>query len=375
MSTLTRINSARTLLLRSVLAALLITLVAGAGVIVGFQKNVMLDVDGEQVQLTTLRSNVGSVLNDAGYSVGERDAVAPSADASIGKDGTIVLRRAKQVTITIDGQPKTVWTTASTVDEALGQFSEATGNVKVSADRSQRLPLDGMALEVSTSKPVTLNDGGNTIETDTPESTVGEMLTALGTQLDQADTVEPALDTPVTPGMAVKVDRIRVSEDVVSEPFEPAAVESPDDTLAKGKTVVETPAVPGKHSATYKVTNVNGRETSREKVNAIVRDPGVPAKIRVGTKSAPSAPSVSNGGVWDSIAQCEATGNWSINTGNGYYGGLQFNATTWNAYGGGKYAATADRATREQQIEIAQKVQAAQGWGAWPACTKKLGLR
>ena len=78
---------------------------------------------------------------------------------------------------------------------------------------------------------------------------------------------------------------------------------------------------------------------------------------------------------WDTVANCESSGNWAINTGNGYHGGLQFNAGTWAAYGGTAYAPTADLATREQQIEIAKKTQAAQGWGAWPACTAKMGLR
>ncbi|GKQ33700.1 LysM peptidoglycan-binding domain-containing protein [Streptomyces sp. A012304] len=71
---------------------------------------------------------------------------------------------------------------------------------------------------------------------------------------------------------------------------------------------------------------------------------------------------------WDAVAQCESGGNWSINTGNGYYGGLQFSASTWAAYGGTQYAATADQATKAQQIEIAEKVLAGQGKGAWPVC-------
>ncbi|GAA3181619.1 resuscitation-promoting factor protein RpfA [Streptomyces virens] len=71
---------------------------------------------------------------------------------------------------------------------------------------------------------------------------------------------------------------------------------------------------------------------------------------------------------WDAVAQCESGGNWSINTGNGYYGGLQFSASTWAAYGGTAYAASADQATKAQQIEIAEKVLAGQGKGAWPVC-------
>ena len=80
-----------------------------------------------------------------------------------------------------------------------------------------------------------------------------------------------------------------------------------------------------------------------------------------------------DGGVWDRIARCESGGNWHTNTGNGYYGGLQFSAGTWRAYGGGAYAATADRATKQQQIAVATKVQRAQGWGAWPTCAARAG--
>ncbi|MBQ0850101.1 LysM peptidoglycan-binding domain-containing protein [Streptomyces sp. BH-SS-21] len=78
-------------------------------------------------------------------------------------------------------------------------------------------------------------------------------------------------------------------------------------------------------------------------------------------------------GVWDRIAQCESGGNWHINTGNGYYGGLQFSAGSWRAYGGTAYASTADRASKAQQIAVATKVQRAQGWGAWPTCAARAG--
>lgn len=71
---------------------------------------------------------------------------------------------------------------------------------------------------------------------------------------------------------------------------------------------------------------------------------------------------------WDQVAACESGGNWQINTGNGYYGGLQFSADTWNGYGGQEYAPTADQATKEQQIDIAERVLAGQGAGAWPNC-------
>ncbi|MEU6802954.1 transglycosylase family protein [Streptomyces neyagawaensis] len=75
---------------------------------------------------------------------------------------------------------------------------------------------------------------------------------------------------------------------------------------------------------------------------------------------------------WDAVAQCESGGDWSISTGNGYYGGLQFSASTWAGYGGTQYASTADQASKAQQIAIAEKVLAGQGKGAWPVCGKGL---
>ena len=76
---------------------------------------------------------------------------------------------------------------------------------------------------------------------------------------------------------------------------------------------------------------------------------------------------------WDNVAECESGGNWHINTGNGYYGGLQFTQGTWANYGGRAYAARADLATRGEQITVANRVQAAQGWGAWPVCSQYAG--
>ncbi|WP_354190678.1 transglycosylase family protein [Arthrobacter sp. UYCu712] len=89
------------------------------------------------------------------------------------------------------------------------------------------------------------------------------------------------------------------------------------------------------------------------------------------TSATAAVPRHTTTSVWDSLAQCESSGNWAINTGNGYAGGLQFSAGTWAAYGG---TGSAANASREQQIAVAERVQAKQGWGAWPACAAKLGL-
>lgn len=86
---------------------------------------------------------------------------------------------------------------------------------------------------------------------------------------------------------------------------------------------------------------------------------------------APAAAPVASGSVWDQLAACESGGNWSINTGNGYYGGLQFSQSSWTAAGG---SGSPQDASREEQIRVASNLQAMQGWGAWPSCSAKLGL-
>ncbi|MFD4630361.1 transglycosylase family protein [Streptomyces sp. NPDC058284] len=102
-----------------------------------------------------------------------------------------------------------------------------------------------------------------------------------------------------------------------------------------------------------------------------------PAAASAAPPSTPGAASAvsdcsADKGPWHCLAECESNGRWDTNTGNGYYGGLQFYQPTWEAYGGLKYAPRADLATREEQIKVAKKVVQAQGWGAWPACSKKL---
>jgi len=89
-------------------------------------------------------------------------------------------------------------------------------------------------------------------------------------------------------------------------------------------------------------------------------------------QSAPVAISNTDGSVWDQLARCESGGNWSINTGNGYYGGLQFSLSSWRGVGGSGYP---NHASREEQIARGEILRSKQGWGAWPACTAKLGLR
>jgi uncharacterized protein YabE (DUF348 family) len=369
-----KINSTKSPLLYSVVGALLLTLIVGGALAVVRHKTITLDVDGDMISLSTMSSSVGTALEDAGYPVDPKDALAPSADSSLSDGDTVVLRRARELALTVDGQPTTIWTTALTVDEALKQV-DVSDDFAVSASCSHRLPLERTELDVVSPKTVSVSDGGApAAEVKLAAVTVGDLLAAKNAPLEQADSVVPAADTPVTNGLTIQVTRDRTDTRVETQPIAPPENKVEDPELEKDKTVVENPGVPGERTATVEVKTVNGVEAGRTELSATVIKEPVAAVVKVGTKQA-SAPAVSNASTWDAIAQCEATGNWAINTGNGFYGGLQFTQSTWEAFGGGQYAARADLASREQQIAIGEKVRAGQGWGAWPSCTSKLGLR
>ncbi|GAA4992617.1 resuscitation-promoting factor protein RpfA [Streptomyces hyderabadensis] len=111
-----------------------------------------------------------------------------------------------------------------------------------------------------------------------------------------------------------------------------------------------------------------GKHRRPSKATRVIAVAGVTGAAVAAPLMAAGNASAATASEWDAVAQCESGGNWSINTGNGYYGGLQFSASTWAAYGGTQYAATADQASKAQQIEIAEKVLAGQGKGAWPVC-------
>ena len=151
---------------------------------------------------------------------------------------------------------------------------------------------------------------------------------------------------------------------VPREKFAAPVVEKKDDTMNAGETKVVRLGHPGIRSVTYLFVFENGQVThKRIKSQDVLRKPR-PKVVRIGTQIPD--------GVWDRLAQCESGGNWHINTGNGYYGGLQFSLGTWHAYGG---TGLPSSHSRETQIAVATKLRnASGGYGAWPACAARLGL-
>ncbi len=373
MNALTKLHHSPSPALRLVVAALLLTL-AGAGIFaVTARKTVTLEVDGTQVKVTTMKSRVVDIVEENGYSVADRDDLFPAAGQTVHDADTIVLRRSRPLQISLDGQdPKQVWTTASTVDEALNQL-QMTDTAPAAASRGSRLPLEGMALPVVSAKTVQINDGGvvNTVHLAAPN--VGALLAAAGVPLEQADSVVPTASSPVIAGMQIQVTRIRVEKVTQQVPLLPEAKQIQDPTMNMSRQVVDDPGTPGLQDVTFAVATVNGVETGRLPVANNVVVPARDSVLRVGAKPGTEVPPVTNGAIWDAIARCESGNNWAINTGNGFYGGVQFDQNTWERNGGLRYASRADLATREEQITIAEVTQARQGWGAWPVCGRGAG--
>ncbi|MFN6549911.1 transglycosylase family protein [Mycolicibacterium septicum] len=375
MDALNKIHESRSPLLRGVVGALLVTLTAAGGYAVGSHKTVTLSVDGAPMTVTTMKSRVIDVVEENGFAVGDRDDLYPAADESVHQADTIVLRRSRPLQLSLDGNDsKQVWTTASTVDEALAQL-KMTDKAPAAASRGSRVPLGGMALPVVSAKTVRIDDGGAVQTVHLAAPNVAGLLAAAGAPLEQNDTVVPAASAPVTEGMQVQVTRMRIEKVTERMPLTPGNKRIEDAELNMSRQIVEDPGAPGTQDVTYAVAKVNGVETGRLPVANVVIDPARDGVLRVGAKPGTEVPPVTNGSAWDALSQCEAGGNWAINTGNGFYGGVQFDQNTWERQGGLRYAPRADLATREEQIAIATVTQARQGWGAWPVCSGRIGAR
>lgn len=371
-STIKRINPESSTTKRVATGGVLGALIVGGVVVAGAQNDVTVDFNGELTELTTLSRDVSGALEAAGVEVGAEDLVYPAPSESLKKGETITVRTAKPVAVVIDGKPTDITSTALTVEDLIGELDGVTPAANIAEQGNTRV-TDGMRLDITTPRIVSFNDGGKIVHTQVAAATVGDFLESREIELGEHDTITPALDSALQKNAKVEITRVDIAEESAHVEFDakPTYVDNPD--AAEGTEEVLEEGEAGIRDVTHRITTVNGVEKSREIISEVEVRPSVGATIARGTK--PAAPSVSNGGVWDTLAQCESGGDWSINTGNGYHGGLQFSASTWSAFGGGQYASTADQASREQQIDIASRVQEGQGWGAWPACTSSMGLR
>jgi resuscitation-promoting factor RpfB len=354
--------------LKATIAAILLSATGGAAMAVAMDKDVTVDVDGHQTHVRTYDGTIGAVLRDQGIVPGPHDSLSPSPNASVTDGGKIVLERGRLLRLVVDGVATDHWTRSQNLGDALRQLNVLPAGAWVSAGPNSQIPLAGMAVQMRTAKAVTMIDGaGAPRRISTTDATVGDVLRDQRISLGPNDSVNPGLKVPVSAGMQILISRTGVSVITVTQSIAAPVQKIQDPTVNDGVQTITNPGSAGSEIVTYRVTMVNGKESRRDQISVQVTQQPVAKVITEGTKPLPDDV------VWDEIAKCESGGNWSINTGNGYYGGLQFNEPTWLSNGGAVYAQRADLATKAEQIAIADKVRAARGYEPWQ-CAGELGI-
>jgi resuscitation-promoting factor RpfB len=373
---------------KSIIAAVgataVFAVVGGSVAYASKSKTVSLSVDGQVQKVHTFGSTVADALKAEKIQVGERDVVAPSLDSKLREGQEIAVQYGRQLTVNADGTKRNFWTTADSVNEALADLGLRYDGAVFSTSRSAPIGREGLELVIRTPKTVQIVRQGKVVAVKSMASTVAEALTGAKVAFDRDDRVAPAPTTALKPG----VNRITVVKVDVRNVTERQAIafdkkETKSATLTEGETKTTTKGALGTRSVKYVLTYLDGKLTTKKLVTATVVKQPVDELVTVGTKPKPEEPTTEttptppppsggNTSAWDRIAECESGGNWSINTGNGYYGGLQFDHGTWVAYGGDAYATNANLASKAEQIAIAEKVKADRGgYGAWPVCGQR----
>jgi uncharacterized protein YabE (DUF348 family) len=380
-SLLTKSKTALGVLVAAVVMALVATTVGYAAM----NKTVTLSVDGQATQVETLGRTVGDVLEAEGVEVSDRDVVAPGLESDIDDGTRIAVRYGRPLDVSVDGNDKTYWVTARDVDSALDQLGLRFAGAELSVSRGASIGREGLDLSIITPKNVTVQYGAKDArKAQLPVMTVGEALRDLDLKVDKDDRVKPGAGTELEDGDKIVVTKVRTVNRTKTQDIDFGTVEREDSTLYVDESETVREGRDGSRDVTFRLTFENGKLVKRKLMGSTIDREPVNEIIAVGTKARPEPepepePASSGGSnfatgssVWDELAQCESGGNWAINTGNGYYGGLQFNLQTWRSYGGSGYP---HENSREAQIAVAERLRDANGgYGAWPACSAELGL-
>ena len=356
------------------IGAVVMALVATTAGYAAMTQTVTLSVDGEASEIGTLDKTVGEVLESEGISVGDHDVVAPGLDSPINDGTRIAVRFGRPLVISVDGQDRTYWVTATDVDTALNQLGIRYAGAQLSASRGSSISREGLDLAIVTPKNLTVKVGDRkATKEQVPALTVREALADLDVKVDKDDKVAPKQGATLEDGDKIVVTRVRTVTRRATVAIDFETIEKSDSSMYVDQSRTVRLGSDGSRDVLFRITFENGERAKRTELTSSPISEPVEAIVRVGTKERPVATDFSSGSsVWDELADCESGGNWAANTGNGYYGGLQFNLSTWQSYGGTGYP---NENSRETQIAIATKVRDANGgYGSWPACSQEMGL-
>ena len=272
----------------SLFALVLLGLVGGSAAYFLAQKTVTVTVDGQSSEVRTYADTAGEVLADEGLSLASHDVVLPDPDSAVGDGDTIVLNRARPLSLTVDGVQTDVYTTARSVDGALDELGYRADNLVLSASRSSRLPLDGMDLSISTAKDVTIVADGQQRVVTTTAATAGDLLAEQGIALSPTDQTSLYPQQPLLSAMVLRVTRVQVTDVAEVRTVDYQTVETPDAEAFEGERTVTQKGVEGEQTITWRVTLTDGVETGREQVSSAVTTPAVDEQVSVGTKEKPA---------------------------------------------------------------------------------------
>ena len=320
---LTHLSHNRKLLV-GLVGAIALALLGSGAAYASMSKTVTVSVDGKETSVRTFGDNVGDVLASKGIEPGAHDSVVPSVDSAVEDGSRVAVRLGRPLALSVDGDKKTVWTTATKVSSALDQLGTRFGGAALSVSRGATIDRSGMALEVTTPKLVTLKVANDKAERhNVPAATVGELLAKVDAGVDRNDIVRPSRSAELTDRTRIVVTKIGERTKRVPREAIPAPVkEQKDDSMMEGDTKTVREGTDGARDVTYKIRFRNGEVVKRTVVKSDVVSQPTATIVKVGTKKVETQ--TVGTGIWDKIAACESGGNWATNTGNGYYGGLQF---------------------------------------------------
>ncbi|MCW2529883.1 MAG: hypothetical protein JWM76_4743 [Pseudonocardiales bacterium] len=251
-------------------------------------KAVAVSIDGQTKTIHTRSGTVGGALKGAHITTNEHDAIAPATSAKLADNTRIVIRKGRLLHLTVDGNKVDVWTTASTVDEALAALGYGTDKT-VSVSRSTRLPLSATELTLLTPKTVTITVDGATRTVTSTAKTVSEMLAVANVQLGANDQLSALGTDEVAEGQAIIINRVTISQATEAQEIPFPTTSTNDATAAAGSTVVVTPGKAGSQQVLYQLTYVNGVLTEKKALTTQVLAAPIPQVQKVGTMKAPVA--------------------------------------------------------------------------------------
>ena len=221
-------------------AGVLVALVATTVGYAAMSKTVTLAVDGEAEQVSTLGGTVADVLEDQGIELGERDVVAPGLDSAVNDGTRIAVRYARELQLTVDGEPQSYWVTATDVSSALQELGLRFSGAELSVSRGADISREGLDLDVVTPKKITLKNGARKARAVTvPALTVREALADLDIKLGKHDEVRPGRKATVEDGDKIVVTRVRTVTKKVTEDIDFETVEKADSSIYEGDTEVD----------------------------------------------------------------------------------------------------------------------------------------